>query len=87
MAEAIALKFKITQKDAVAYVEAVLGLVKDTLESGEPVKIGGFGKFQVKQKADRQWRNPQTGETLTIAARKVITFSPSPLLKDRINGE
>ncbi len=59
--------------------------MKTTLESGENLKISGFGNFVVKQKADRRGRNPQTGETLTIKARRVLTFKPSALLRDAIN--
>jgi integration host factor subunit alpha len=66
-------------------VEAVLGLIKDTLANGEQVKITGFGAFQVKQKNDRRGRNPQTGEAITIEARKVLTFKVSNVLKDAIN--
>ena len=60
-------------------------IMKTTLESGENLKISGFGNFVVKQKADRRGRNPQTGETLTIKARRVLTFKPSALLRDAIN--
>ena len=68
-------------------VETVFGLLKSTLESGEKVKIAGFGNFVVKQKADRRGRNPQTGETITINARRILTFKPSQVLKSAINAE
>ena len=67
------------------HVETVLELIKNTLETGEQVKIAGFGVFQVKQKEDRRGRNPQTGEAITIEARKVLTFKVSNVLKDAIN--
>jgi integration host factor subunit alpha len=66
-------------------VEAVFSLIKQTLQSGESLKISGFGSFVVKSKADRLGRNPQTGETLTIAARWVLTFKNSKLLVRAIN--
>lgn len=66
-------------------VEAVFSLIKSTLESGEKLKIAGFGNFEVKQKADRRGRNPQTGETITIEARRILTFKPSNVLKTAIN--
>jgi len=66
-------------------VEAVFSLIKSTLESGEKLKIAGFGNFEVKQKADRRGRNPQTGETITIEARKILTFKPSNVLRLAIN--
>jgi integration host factor subunit alpha len=73
--------------EAVDHVESVLSLMKNTLESGEILKISGFGSFIVKQKADRRGRNPQTGETITIEARRILTFKPSNLLRDAINKQ
>ena len=73
------------RKDSQDLVESVFELLKTTLESGEDVKISGFGKFEVKQKKDRRGRNPQTGETITIKARQILTFKPSTLLKAAIN--
>ena len=58
--------------------------MKNTLEQGENLKISGFGNFEVKRKHDRLGRNPQTGETITIAARRVLTFKPSAVLKNCI---
>lgn len=75
----------ITHKAATVDVEAVLGLIKSALESGEQVKISGFGVFEVKQKNARQGRNPQTGEKITLSARRVLTFKPSSVLRDAIN--
>lgn len=75
------------RKEAEEIVESVLDIMKETLASGEEVKVSGFGKFVVHQKHDRTGRNPQTGEPLTITARKILTFNPSILLKQEINGE
>ena len=75
----------LTKKDSAEMVEAVFAIMKSTLESGENLKISGFGNFEVKQKKDRRGRNPQTGEELTIGARRILTFKPSALLKDAIN--
>ena len=74
------------KKESAEMVEAVFSIMKSTLESGENLKISGFGSFIVKQKADRRGRNPQTGETLTIKSRSILTFKPSTLLKQAING-
>jgi integration host factor subunit alpha len=74
-----------TKKDSAEIIEAVFSIMKSTLESGEKMKIAGFGNFEVKQKNDRMGRNPQTGEAITIAARQVLTFRPSTLLKQAIN--
>ena len=56
-------------------------------ESCEKIKISGFGKFEVKQKKERIGRNPQTGERITISARRVLNFSPSQVLKAMLNGK
>ena len=66
-------------------VERVLGIMKDTLAEGDDVLISGFGKFSVRQKNARRGRNPQTKESLTLAARKVLVFKASGVLRDRIN--
>jgi len=75
------------RKEAEEVVESVLDIMKETLVAGEEVKVSGFGKFVVHQKHDRNGRNPQTGEPLTITARKFLTFKPSILLKQEINGD
>jgi len=74
-----------TSKESAELLEAVFTIMKNTLESGEHLKISGFGSFIVKQKKDRRGRNPQTGETITIEARRILTFKPSGVLKDQIN--
>jgi len=78
-------QMELTRKESAELVEAVFAIMKSTLESGESLKIPGFGNFVVKQKADRLGRNPQTGEPLTIEARQILTFKPSSLLKAAIN--
>lgn len=74
-----------TKKKSAELVESVFSIMKQTLESGENLKIAGFGSFVVKSKADRCGRNPQTGETLIIEARRVLTFKPSNVLRTAIN--
>jgi integration host factor subunit alpha len=74
-----------SKKESAELVELVFDLIKDTLEEGEKIKIAGFGNFIVKEKADRRGRNPQTGEEITISARKILTFKPSQVLKASIN--
>jgi integration host factor subunit alpha len=75
----------LTKDEAFAYLETVLETIKKTLETAETVKITGFGSFVVNKKNSRRGRNPQTGEQITITARKVLTFKPSPVLKSTIN--
>ena len=85
--ERIHQKIGLSKKESAEMVEHVFGLIKSTLEEGEKIKIAGFGNFVVKQKADRRGRNPQTGEAITITARRILTFKPSQVLKNSINGE
>jgi integration host factor subunit alpha len=59
--------------------------LKETLESGEKVKISGFGNFNIRAKRPRKGRNPQTGEEMVITGRKVVTFKPSPVLRKVLN--
>ena len=66
-------------------VQLVLDTMADSLERGEQVKITGFGSFQLRDKADRLGRNPQTGEPVTISARRVVTFRPSKVFKKAMN--
>ena len=75
----------LTKDEAFACLETVLETIKKTLETAETVKISGFGSFIVKKKENRRGRNPQTGEPITITARKILTFKPSTLLRQAIN--
>jgi len=75
----------LSKKDSVAMFESVFSIMKNTLKDGEKVKIAGFGNFEIKQKKDRKGRNPQTGETITIESRSILTFKPSALLRQAVN--
>ena len=83
--EKVHAKVDCIKTEAFDMVDGFFNIMKDTLEKGEQIKITGFGNFDVKQKTDRRGRNPQTGESITITARKVLTFKASALLKDAIN--
>jgi len=85
--EKIHQKIGFSKKESAEIVESVFSVLKSTLETGEKIKIAGFGNFVVKQKADRRGRNPQTGDTITINARRILTFKPSQVLKSAINSE
>jgi integration host factor subunit alpha len=87
LVSAISEQANVPKTEAYELLEELLGIIKDTLESEEEVKISGFGKFEVKRKNERRGRNPQTGEDLTINPRKIVTFRSSGMLKDRMNGE
>jgi integration host factor subunit alpha len=85
IAEMIQAGTGLTRKESAEMMEEVFSIIKSTLEQGEQLKISGFGNFVVKQKNDRRGRNPQTGETITISSRRIVTFKPSALLKQAIN--
>jgi len=87
IAEKIKEQTGMNGKEAFEALETVFGLIKRTLGAGENLKISGFGSFIVKQKKDRKGRNPQTGDTITIAARKVLIFKPGQTLREKINGK
>lgn len=75
-----------TNKRSQEISESLLEIVKKSLEGGEDVLISGFGKFSVKHKKQRRGRNPATGDDLILGERKVVTFKPSTILRDKING-
>ncbi|MDR9501409.1 MAG: integration host factor subunit alpha [Desulfurivibrionaceae bacterium] len=76
----------LTKAQAAETVEAFLKVTKGCLAKGEDLLISGFGKFNVKEKNSRRGRNPQTGKELILEARRVVTFKPSGILRDRINS-
>lgn len=76
-----------SKKEAADVVESVFDAIKETLEKGEKIKISGFGNFLVREKKERVGRNPQTGDKITIRARRVLTFKPSQVLKNALNGQ
>ena len=84
--DAVAESNGYTRKKSIETVETVLELIKGSLESGEDVLISGFGKFCMKEKAERKGRNPATGEDMILKPRKVVTFKSSGKLRGKING-
>ncbi len=76
-----------SKKEASELVDNVFNIMKETLARGEKVKISGFGHFAIKDKKTRMGRNPQTGDSMEIAARRVLTFKPSQVLKDDITSK
>jgi integration host factor subunit alpha len=75
----------LTKSQAVQAVELFLSLAKSSLIQGDDLLLSGFGKFNVRDKKPRRGRNPQTGDTLILDARRVVTFRPSDLLRDKVN--
>jgi integration host factor subunit alpha len=66
-------------------VERLFEIIKQTLEGGEDFLISGFGKFVIKEKAERRGRNPQTTEDLRLRARRVVVFKTAGVLRNKIN--
>ena len=77
----------LSKREATEVVEIFFEIIKETLERGNKIKIAGFGNFVVRDKKARIGRNPQTGEQIEIAARRVLTFKTSDLLKQRLAEE
>ena len=84
---AIAEQAEISKKDAEKALKAFVDVVTEQLKEGEKVQLVGFGTFEVSERAAREGRNPQTGETMTIAACKAPKFKAGKALKDMVNGK
>ena len=82
----VAAKTEIKKKDVELVVNAAFDAIIDALKAGDKVQLIGFGTFEVKATAEREGRNPKTGETITIAAGKKPAFSASKALKDAIEA-
>ena len=82
----MAEKTEISKKDAEKVLNAFTNIVADTLVDGDKVSITGFGTFEVVERAERQGRNPATGETITIAASKSPKFKAGKALKDAVKA-
>ena len=84
LSEAIFREVGLSRNDSAQLVEAVLDHMSDALVRGEQVKISSFGTFSVREKSARVGRNPKTGEEVPINPRRVLSFRPSHLMKDRV---
>lgn len=76
-----------SKKESADLVDLVFETMKETLGRGEKIKISGFGNFVLRDKRQRQGRNPQTGEPIVITERRVLNFKASQLLKQALNEE
>ena len=83
---AIAEKTQLSKKDADLALKAFIDVVSEEMQKGEKVQLVGFGTFEVSERAAREGRNPQTGETMTIAASKSPKFKAGKALKDLVNA-
>ena len=82
---AMAEQTNLSKKDAEAALKACIDVVSEELKKGEKVQLVGFGTFEVSERAAREGRNPQTGETMEIKASKTPKFKAGKALKDMMN--
>ena len=75
-----------SKRESAKIVENMFDIIKETLENGENVKLSGFGSFNIQHKRARRGRNPQTGEEMTISARRILSFKASNVLKEKLNS-
>jgi len=75
-----------TKAEASEVVEAILQVIKETLQRGEAVQVVGFGSFVVRNKKERIGRNPKTGEEIKINPRNVLTFKASQILRTKVDS-
>ncbi len=76
----------LTNREAADVVNTIIDILSDTLAAGENIKIASFGRFSLRDKGARKGRNPQTGEEIQIAARRVLGFKASDSLRQTLNG-
>ncbi|MFB5662850.1 HU family DNA-binding protein [Alteribacillus sp. HJP-4] len=81
----VAEKTELSKKDSEAAINATLESIEESLKSGDKVQLIGFGNFEIRERAEREGRNPQTGETMKIPASKVPAFKPGKNLKNAVN--
>ena len=82
----VTAKTEVKKKDVELVVNAALDAIVEAMKAGDKVQLMGFGTFEVKETAEREGRNPKTGEAIKIAAGKKPAFSASKALKDAIEG-
>ena len=83
---AVAEKAEVSKKDAEKAIKALVDTITAELVKGEKVQVVGFGTFEVNERAEREGRNPKSGETVTIAASKSPKFKAGKALKDAVNA-
>ena len=84
LSEAVFREVGLSRNESADLVESVLDNISNVLVKGENVKISSFGTFSIRDKTERIGRNPKTGEEVPIKPRRVLTFRPSHLMKDRV---
>lgn len=86
LAENLFNELGLNKREAKEFVEDFFEEICKTLESGQGIKLSGFGNFVLRQKAPRPGRNPRTGEEVTVSARRVVIFRPGQKLKERVEA-
>jgi integration host factor subunit alpha len=86
MAERLFEEVGLNKREAKELVESFFEEIRKALENGTPVKLSGFGNFDLRDKNERPGRNPKTGEEIPISARRVVTFRPGQKLKSRVEA-
>lgn len=84
LAEKLFEELGLNKREAKELVELFFEEIRFALENNEPVKLSGFGNFELRDKSQRPGRNPKTGEEIPISARRVVTFKPGQKLKARV---
>jgi len=84
LSEAVFREVGLSRNESAQLVEAVIQHMSDALVAGEQVKISSFGTFSIREKNQRMGRNPKTGEEVPISPRRVLSFRPSHLMKERV---
>ena len=87
MAERLYEELGLNKRQAKELVEMFFEEVRTALETGDQVKLSGFGNFDLRNKNERPGRNPKTGEEIPITARRVVTFRPGQKLKARVEAD
>jgi len=82
--DAVASKSELTKQDAKKAIDGLFEIITTTLAQEEKIQIAGFGTFEVRERAERTGRNPQTGEQIVIAATKAPTFKPGKEFKEAV---
>ncbi|MDU8924756.1 integration host factor subunit alpha [Pasteurellaceae bacterium LIM206] len=86
LADNLIEKFGLNKIDAKALIEGFFEEIRLALEQGDDVKLSGFGNFELRDKASRPGRNPKTGESVPVSARRVVVFKPGQKLRSRVEN-
>ncbi|MEK6805580.1 MAG: integration host factor subunit alpha [Pseudomonadota bacterium] len=86
LAEALFEQLGLNKREAKEFVDLFFEEIRGSLESGKPVKLSGFGNFELRDKNRRPGRNPKTGEEIPISARRVVTFRPGQKLRLKVES-